>query len=568
MPIFFMVGGYGNAASWRSSVAKGIGYGDWVRARARRLLRPTIVFVAAGVALAVAVGLTGLVEPSVLAEATQAIVIPVWFLTVYMLVVAAAPAMLVLHERFRLAAPLVLVAVIVAFDVLGRGLGLTFFGWANFIPVWLAVHQLGFYSHDGSLKKIRRYTTAIAGVLLVAITALTFFGPYPVAMVGVKAADGSNNTPPTVLMVVLALAQLAVALRLEARAQRMLAKPRVWTAVVASGGIAMTVYLWHMTAMILVIGALWSTNSSLLGIDPMSTLWFITRPLFLGMVVVALIPFVAAFRSVNRPSPATLINLPTVRAIAGCALAGIGLARFAFFGLYWPSGPLGHSPHRNCRSRERRPSAVTAAATGIPNARHVVIGRHQAGARISGSSPKRVYQTRLIGAGCRSRSGESVDENLHNGAGHTRLPFLVGVLGVDRPLDFEVDASLRPGGRSQQLNGRPEYGQLHRLIVGNAERLAERELHPHDARGSVLGGHVRHHGDRHRRYPGPFDETCQHGHVATAIRSGRSEHHRVYMGLVKALDHIRPVSATPLGEVAGLIAHERVVLCCRGSDAP
>ena len=341
MPIFFIVGGYSNAASWRSSVAKGIGYGDWVRARAHRLLRPTIVFVAAGVALAVAVGLTGLVEPSVLAEATQAIVIPVWFLAVYMLVVAAAPAMLVLHERFRLAVPLVLVAVVVAFDVLGRGLGLTFFGWANFIPVWLAVHQLGFYWHDGSLEKIRRHTTAIAGVLLVAITALTFFGPYPVAMVGVRAADGSNNTPPTVLMVVLALAQLAVALRLEAPAKRMLAKPKVWTAVVASGGIAMTVYLWHMTAMILVIGALWSINASLLGIEPMSTLWFITRPLFLGMVVVALIPFVAAFSSLNRPSPATLINLPTVRAIAGCALAGIGLARFAFFGLYWPSGPLG-----------------------------------------------------------------------------------------------------------------------------------------------------------------------------------------------------------------------------------
>ena len=37
MPVFFMVGGYSNAASWDASVRAGQSYGDWIGARMRRL---------------------------------------------------------------------------------------------------------------------------------------------------------------------------------------------------------------------------------------------------------------------------------------------------------------------------------------------------------------------------------------------------------------------------------------------------------------------------------------------------------------------------------------------------
>jgi hypothetical protein len=229
--------------------------------------------------------------------------VPIWFLAVYLLVVAAAPMMLRLHERYRLAVPAVLTVVVVAFDIAARGHGIGFFGWANFIPVWLAVHQLGFFWQDGSLERLRPHATKIAGVLVAAITALTFFGPYPVAMVGVRAADGSNNTPPTVLMVVLGLAQLAVAIRLERRVQRVLERPRVWTAVITASGVAMTVYLWHMTALILTIGALWVTGNPLLDVEPMTVTWFMTRPIFLALVALVLTPFVLVFSRADRPAP-------------------------------------------------------------------------------------------------------------------------------------------------------------------------------------------------------------------------------------------------------------------------
>ena len=42
MPIFFLVGGYSNALSWRSARRKDVGYAEWLRTRLRRLGIPLI----------------------------------------------------------------------------------------------------------------------------------------------------------------------------------------------------------------------------------------------------------------------------------------------------------------------------------------------------------------------------------------------------------------------------------------------------------------------------------------------------------------------------------------------
>ena len=46
MPIFFIVGGFTNAGSWRSASRRGVSYATWLRARSARLLGPALVFVA------------------------------------------------------------------------------------------------------------------------------------------------------------------------------------------------------------------------------------------------------------------------------------------------------------------------------------------------------------------------------------------------------------------------------------------------------------------------------------------------------------------------------------------
>ena len=59
MPVFFLVGGYANALSWRSARRRDEDYGTWLRARARRLTLPVVpvllVWFAAG-AVALALG--------------------------------------------------------------------------------------------------------------------------------------------------------------------------------------------------------------------------------------------------------------------------------------------------------------------------------------------------------------------------------------------------------------------------------------------------------------------------------------------------------------------------------
>ena len=42
MPVFFLVGGYANALSWRSARTRGTTYGGWLRARLRRLTIPVL----------------------------------------------------------------------------------------------------------------------------------------------------------------------------------------------------------------------------------------------------------------------------------------------------------------------------------------------------------------------------------------------------------------------------------------------------------------------------------------------------------------------------------------------
>ena len=41
MPVFFIVGGFSNAASWSAALKSGKSYGNWLRSRCQRLLGPT-----------------------------------------------------------------------------------------------------------------------------------------------------------------------------------------------------------------------------------------------------------------------------------------------------------------------------------------------------------------------------------------------------------------------------------------------------------------------------------------------------------------------------------------------
>lgn len=85
---------------------------------------------------------------------------PLWFLGVYLIVVALAPVMVRLHQRHGLRVPAALALGAVAVDVARLGFGITGAGYLNVALVWLFAHQLGFLYADGTLTRCPRRVPA------------------------------------------------------------------------------------------------------------------------------------------------------------------------------------------------------------------------------------------------------------------------------------------------------------------------------------------------------------------------------------------------------------------------
>jgi peptidoglycan/LPS O-acetylase OafA/YrhL len=346
MPVFFLVGGYANAASLAKHRDADGTTAAWVRSRALRLLRPTAVLVVvliAGYAAALALG----ADRQVARTSVWLAGVALWFLVVYVAVVALAPAAIAAQRRWGAGVLLALIAVVGAGDVArvltGSGVPAT----ANYIVGWLAVHQLGVAWHDGVLTRTRRpaYALAVGGAVVAA--ALVALGPYGVTMVGAaQRPDLGNSDPPTLALLALAAMQTGVVLLLRPIVGPWLQRPRVWRAVVGVNAVILTIFLWHMVAVVIAGVALVAT-----GVFPAPEVgsgeWFALRIPWFGVLAVLLAVLVAVFarsetaalrRREGTPS-GVVVGLGIVTCVA--ALAGIGVTGSE--GLLPPVGglPLG-----------------------------------------------------------------------------------------------------------------------------------------------------------------------------------------------------------------------------------
>lgn len=346
MPVFFLVGGFSHALSYRSLRRKaamsgmsgsartdGSVYPAFLRARLQRLLRPTIVFVAVWGLAALLIELLG-ADGELTAMAARQVTQPLWFIGIYLAMVAFTPPLLRLHERLGWGAFGVLLAAAATVDVLRFALDVPYVEFLNFAFVWLAVHQLGFLRADGALR-LPRVPLALALGGLVSALALVWLGPYPVSMVGMPGEAISNMAPPTLALLCHGV-WLAGAVELLRRpAGRLLAKPRVWRGVVAANGVAMTAFLWHLTAMLGVYGALVALNVSLP--DPANADWWAQLPLRLSVALTLTALLVAAFRRFElppRPSPFTPHAAPGASPLAalGATLTLLGVLGLSMVG--------------------------------------------------------------------------------------------------------------------------------------------------------------------------------------------------------------------------------------------
>jgi peptidoglycan/LPS O-acetylase OafA/YrhL len=339
MPIFFVVGGYSNAASWRSARSRSAdGHGEyrsWLHARLRRLVTPVLALLVVWAGLALIFLRSGL-DPDLVRVGSQTALVPVWFLAVYVAVAALAPVTLAAWERWGWASFAAMALAAIATDVISLSSGIDLIGWLNYLFIWGGVHQLGYAWRDGRFDHIRK-PLGMAAAGLASLVILVFGFEYPVSMVGVPGAEINNTLPPRLPLLALGLFQAGVLLAAERPLRRWLERGAVWTATVLVNSMIMTIYLWHLTAMIAILGLSLAFGGAGLHIPAGTARWWVTRPVWLLLMAFVTIPFIAGFSRFERPKGAP--PAPSAwRGVTAVVLVCSGLGLLAYFGVGDSSG--------------------------------------------------------------------------------------------------------------------------------------------------------------------------------------------------------------------------------------
>ncbi len=328
MPVFFVVGGYANAASWQAARRARRPYGEWLHGRLQRLVGPVLPLLLAWGVMAAVAGAAG-VDADLLRAGSQLALVPIWFLAVYVMAVVLVPATYAWWER-RGFSSFGALALAAAVDDALFFAGISEAGWLNYAFVWLAVHQLGYAWRDDRLGDERwRAGWGAAGVA--ALVALVFAGPYSVAMVSVPGEAVSNTLPPKLPMLAIGIAQTGLLLWLEAPMRRWLERSVPWTATVLVNGLIMTIFLWHVTAATLVIGLAALAGGAGLGAEPGSAGWWALRPVWMVAYALLLSLLTLLFGRFERSGPPR--RVAAWRLVAGAAVACGGLALLALEGI-------------------------------------------------------------------------------------------------------------------------------------------------------------------------------------------------------------------------------------------
>jgi hypothetical protein len=187
--------------------------------------------------------------------------------------------------------------------------------------VLLFPHQLGFFYADGSLAARRRLQLAMVVAGLAGLVLLTNpwafepfgqarfdwfpgIGHYPKSLLGTDVEAISNAYPPTVCFLLGGIWSIGAVMLLRGRVSGWLERPGLWKATIFTNGIIMTLFLWHMTAYLIAILALWPLGY---GHEVDTTArWWLERPIWFlvpGAILSAIVFLVGRFER-PRPRPA------------------------------------------------------------------------------------------------------------------------------------------------------------------------------------------------------------------------------------------------------------------------
>lgn len=294
MPLFFYIGGYAHLRSWTRSRDRGVTIGRFVGRRLRQLAVP-------GIALLVTWLVFGAVAESLfeqpwIGRAVVLVVSPLWFLAVYLMLIALLPVALWLHERYDVLAVVWLAGAAMVVDVLRFKYGFEHVAWLNMIIVWGLAHQAGFF-YSRLVAAPRRMDLTLLWAGLFGLVGLVFSGLYPGSMVGVPGDKWSNMAPPTFVIIALLAFQMGVAEMLRPWLSRVLRRPRPARFNDTINRFALPLFLFHTTGMALWLAIGWGIfGASLPGTDPRPDLeWWLERPIAIAGPLLCTLPVIALF---------------------------------------------------------------------------------------------------------------------------------------------------------------------------------------------------------------------------------------------------------------------------------
>jgi peptidoglycan/LPS O-acetylase OafA/YrhL len=291
--VFFLVGGHVATRGHATARARGVPYHQWLTGRLTRLFKPVAAVLGLWTVAALALLLSG-AEYGTVRTLVKLALAPLWFLVVFAGLTAATPLLARLNPLWPL-------AVVLHVDLLRLGLGgPSWLGWVNVAAAWMVPYTLGAAWTRGELER-RRAGWILLGAGAAATAALVAWAGYPASMVGVPGGGMSNLDPPTLAVVTFGLAQCGLALLLRESLRHATRRPVAWAAVVLVNLSAMTVFLWHQTALMATTATgLLAGRLPGLHTPPDGLGWVGVRLLWLPVFALALAVCWAAFRSFER----------------------------------------------------------------------------------------------------------------------------------------------------------------------------------------------------------------------------------------------------------------------------
>ncbi|MBA3801382.1 MAG: acyltransferase [Acidimicrobiia bacterium] len=275
MPLFFYVGGFSHLKAWEKASARGERIWHFTWRRIKGLAIPGLALALTWVALGAA--LQGIYGWEWIGRAVTLVVSPLWFLAVYLMLIALLPVALWLHARADTVVLVVLAGAAGAVDIVRFRYDVPWLGLVNMVLVWGLCHQLGFfYERIVAARRSVDWTLLLAG--LFALAGLVGSGLYPGSMVGVP-GERSNMAPPTLCIIALVMFQAGVVEVVRPTLQRKLAEPRWERASATINRFSLPLFLFHSTGMAVYLAVRYLASGSNNETSDPTAGWWLTRPL-------------------------------------------------------------------------------------------------------------------------------------------------------------------------------------------------------------------------------------------------------------------------------------------------